>query len=245
MRVKATPPPQTLHWVTGQFGAGSRITRLRPISHGGWHANHALVVVDCHGHRHRLVLRRWARPDWDVDDPDFTVAREVTILRLLASAAVPTPTVVAADPDGAVCDAPALLLARLPGRPPAQAQLGDLNRFLTRLAQALPPIHAVNGRAQQLVPAYRTYEDLRRRPPPAWLGRSAVWERAFQVATGPAPATRRCFIHRDYHPGNTLWWQGRLTGVVDWTQGSWGPPGIDVGWMRWNLACDHGLEVAD
>jgi aminoglycoside phosphotransferase (APT) family kinase protein len=239
------PPSQTLRWVTSQFGTGSRITRLRPIRQGGWHANHALVVVDRLGRRHRLVLRRWARPDWEVDDPDFTVAREVTILRLLASAAVLTPTVVAADPDAAVCDAPALLCARLPGRPPASARPRDLRGFLTQLAEALPLIHAVNGRAYQLVPAYRTYQDLHRQPPPAWLGRWRVWEQAFAVATSPAPPTRCCLIHRDYHPGNTLWWQGCLTGVVDWTQGSWGPPGIDVGWMRWNLACDYGLEVAD
>lgn len=237
------PPPQTLHWVTSVIGTGSRITRLRPIRHGGWHANHALVVVDQRGHRHRLVLRRWARPDWAVDDPDFTVQREATILTLLTDAPVPTPQVVAADPAGAVCDAPSLLLTRLPGRPPAQPR--DLRGFLTQLAEALPTIHAVNGRARQLVPAYRTHQDLRGLPPPAWLGRSTVWAQAFTVATGPAPATRRCFIHRDYHPGNTLWWRGRLTGVVDWTQGSWGPPGIDVGWMRWNLACDHGLQAAE
>jgi aminoglycoside phosphotransferase (APT) family kinase protein len=241
-------PPQTLHWVTSQFGTGSRITRLRPIPHGGWHANHALVVVDRHGHRHRLILRRWARPGWEVDDPDFTVAREVTVLGLLADAMVPTPTprVVAADPDGAVCDVPTLLCVRLPGRPPTQTPPGDLRGFLTQLAQALAAIHTVNGRAHQLVPAYRTYQNLHRHPlPPAWLGRSRVWEQAFQVAIEPAPTTRRCLIHRDYHPGNTLWWQGHLTGVVDWTQGSWGPPGIDVGWMRWNLACDYGLQVAD
>jgi hypothetical protein len=52
----------TLGWITGVFGAGSRITRLRPISEGLWHVNRALVVVDRQGHRHRLILRRWARP---------------------------------------------------------------------------------------------------------------------------------------------------------------------------------------
>ncbi|MGH3992090.1 MAG: phosphotransferase [Pseudonocardiaceae bacterium] len=45
-------------------------------------------------------------------------------------------------------------------------------------------------------------------------------------------------------PGNTLWRSGRLSGVVDWTQASWGPASIDLEWMRWNLACDHGLGAA-
>ena len=65
------------------------------------------------------------------------------------------------------------------------------------------------------------------------------------VAAGPPPDDRACFIHRDYHPGNTLWSGGRLTGVVDWIGGSWGPHSVDLGHMRVNLAADLGLEVAD
>jgi aminoglycoside phosphotransferase (APT) family kinase protein len=236
------PGERALRWITSVFGAGSRITRLRPVREGLWHVNHALVVVDRQGRRYRLILRRWARQGWEVDDPDFTVDREVTVLGLLAVVPVPTPVVVAADPEGAVCDAPAILLERLPGR--ALQHPGD-RRYLTQLVEALPPIHQRDSRVRELVPAFRTYQDLRGLRPPSWLGESAMWERAFAVAAGPAPDASRCLIHRDYHPGNTLWWRGELTGVVDWTQGSWGPPGIDVGWMRWNLACDHGLWAAE
>ena len=53
------------------------------------------------------------------------------------------------------------------------------------------------------------------------------------------------FIHRDYHPGNTLWVAGRLTAIVDWTSASWGPPAVDVAHMRANLAMSHGVEAAD
>jgi len=50
-----------------------------------------LTVVDAQGARHRLVLRRWARPGWEVDDPDFTAQREANLLNLLAPTAVPRP----------------------------------------------------------------------------------------------------------------------------------------------------------
>jgi aminoglycoside phosphotransferase (APT) family kinase protein len=33
--------------------------------------------------------------------------------------------------------------------------------------------------------------------------------------------------------------------VVDWTQASYGPPALDLGYMRWNLVADHGQAVAD
>ena len=90
---------------------------VRPLP-SAWLANHAVDVADAAGAVHRLVLRRWARPGWADEDPDFTAAREAAILEPLAPTPVPAPALVAADPDAAVCDVPALLLARLPGAPP-------------------------------------------------------------------------------------------------------------------------------
>ena len=241
--LRRRPPSQALAWVVAVMGADSRLVSVRPLP-SSWLANHAITVADRHGRQHRLVLRRWARPGWDLDDPDYTAQREATILGLLADAAVPTPTLVAADPDGAACDVPALLLTRLPGRPPGPAA-ADHAEFLAQLAGALPAIHAVNGRARELVPAYRTYVRLSELTMPAWLPPTRTWRRAFELAAGPAPDTPACFIHRDYHHHNTLWARGRLAGVVDWTQASWGPASVDVGHMRWNLAWDYGVPAAD
>jgi aminoglycoside phosphotransferase (APT) family kinase protein len=225
------------------MGPGSRLISVRPLP-SSWLANHAITVADHHGHHHRLVLRRWARPGWDLDDPDYTAQREATILDLVADAAVPTPTVLAADPDGAACDVPALLLTRLPGRPPRPAAAGQPG-FLAQLAGTLATIHAVNGRARELVPAYHTYVRLSELTVPAWVPPTRTWRRAFELAAAPAPESPRCFIHRDYHHHNTLWARGRLTGVVDWTQASWGPAAVDLGHMRWNLAWDYGIPAAE
>jgi aminoglycoside phosphotransferase (APT) family kinase protein len=241
--LRRRPPAHALRWVTGQVGAGSRVVSVRPLP-SSWLANHAITVADRHGRHHRLVLRRWARPGWEIDDPDYTAHREATILGLLADAAVPAPRLVAADPDGARCDTPALLLTRLPGHPPAM-MLHDRHAFLAQLAGVLPASHAVNGRARTLVPGYRTYVQLQGLTRPAWLPPTTTWQRAFKLVTGPAPDTHQCFIHRDYHHHNTLWARGRLTGVVDWTQASWGPAAVDLGHMRWNLAIDYGIQAAE
>jgi aminoglycoside phosphotransferase (APT) family kinase protein len=195
-----------------------------------------------------VVLRRWARPGWDEEDPDFTAAREAAILELLAPTPVPAPALVAADPDAAVCDVPALLLSFLPGGPPDLG--GDLDRLAGGLAAALPPIHAVavpgtGDGGPPPVPGYHRFYEPEQVAPPAWSARPELWERAFEVAFGPARPQRPCFIHRDYHPGNTLWAEGRLVGVVDWIGGSWGPPSIDLGHMRLNLVWDLGPEAAD
>ena len=52
-------------------------------------------------------------------------------------------------------------------------------------------------------------------------------------------------MHRDYHPSNVLWLNGRVSGVVDWVNGCRGPAGIDVAWCRHNLANLHGVSAAD
>jgi aminoglycoside phosphotransferase (APT) family kinase protein len=251
--LRRRPPAAALGWAAAAFGPGSRVTAVRPLA-SAWLANHAVEVADGAGRRHRVVLRRWARPGWDEEDPDFTAAREAAILELLAPTPVPAPALVAADPDAAVCDVPALLLSFLPGGPPDLG--GDLDRLVEGLAAALPPVHAVavpgtgggagtGDAGPSLVPGYHRFYEPEQLAPPAWSSRPELWARAFEVAFGPAPPHRPCFIHRDYHPGNTLWAEGRLVGVVDWTGGSWGPPSIDLGHMRLNLVWDLGLEVAD
>jgi aminoglycoside phosphotransferase (APT) family kinase protein len=230
--------------VTDALGPGSRLLAARRLRPGSWHVNHAVEVACGDGRVRRLVLRRWARPGWEADDPDYTVDREVRVLELLAAAPVPAPLVVAADPDGSRCDVPAILLTRLPGHPPRPADSGA-SGFCRQLAQTLALIHAEGGRAQPFVVPYRLYYDHARAEPARWMSGSRTWARAIAAVRGVPPAVAMTLIHRDYHPENTLWSRGRLTGVVDWTQASWGPTELDVAHMRWNLAADHGQEVAD
>jgi aminoglycoside phosphotransferase (APT) family kinase protein len=243
--LRRRPPPAALAWAAAAFGPGSRVAAARPLP-SAWLANHAVDVADAAGTVHPVVLRRWARPGWEVEDPDFTAAREAAILELLAPSPVPAPALLAADPHAGTCDVPALLLSRLPGRPPdLQA---DPAALVQGLAAALPPIHAVavpETAGARVVPPYRRFYDPERLVPPAWSARPGLWARSFAVAAGPPPVEPARFIHRDYHPANTLWDAGRLVGVVDWIGGSWGPPSVDLGHMRVNLAADLGLEAAD
>jgi aminoglycoside phosphotransferase (APT) family kinase protein len=237
-------PKNLVAWVARTLGPGSRIQVVRRLPMGSWHLNHALTVVDGDGRVHRLVLRRWARLGWDRDDPDYTAAREMTILELLRPTPVPAPVLVGADIEGDECEVPTLLLTRLPGHPPTAADMAA-NRFCPDLAQTLAVVHDA-GRALsgQLAP-YRLYYDRAEATPPRWLTNTPVWQQAAAAVRAVPPAASQTMIHRDFHPENTLWSRGRLTGVVDWTQASWGPPGLDLGHMRWNLVLDGGQPIAD
>jgi aminoglycoside phosphotransferase (APT) family kinase protein len=222
-------PPASLRWAEGQTDA--RVVAALPME-SQWLANHLLVLAD----GRELVLRRWARPGWEADDPDLTAAREALVLERLAGTPVPAPELVAADPDALECDVPALLITRVPGAPFAgRPPLGPL-------VAALADIHAVDAEG---IPPYRRYYEPDRLTVPPWAVDRGVWERAIAVAHDPPPALPERFIHRDYHPGNTLWDGVALTGIVDWTTGSRGPAAVDLGHLRWNLALDYGRRVAD
>ena len=230
--------------MTDAVGPGSRFLAARRLRPGSWHVNHAVDVADGGGRVRRLVLRRWARPGWEADDADYTVDREARVLALLAATPVPVPEVVAADPVGSRCDVPAILLTRLPGHPPRPADTGARG-FCRQLAQTLALIHDAGNGARPLPVPYRLYYDRARADPARWMSGSPTWARAVAAVREPSPPAAMTLIHRDYHPENTLWSRGRLVGVVDWTQASWGPPELDVAHMRWNLAGDHGQQVAD
>ena len=186
------------------------------------------------------MLRRFVRADWLAQEPDAP-AREVAALRLAERCAVPTPRLVAADPDGTAAGVPAVLTTRLPGavvwRPDA------VEPFLRGLAALLPAIHAT-AHAPGDLPPYAPYA-LESREPPAGARDRGVWEAAFARFESPAPDAPAVFLHRDFHPGNVLWAGDAITGLVDWASAAIGPAAADVGHCRWNLARTLGLAAAD
>jgi aminoglycoside phosphotransferase (APT) family kinase protein len=236
------PSAATLRWVEGCLGPGSEVKMVRPLVGGLSHVNHAILAESRSGTVHRLVLRRWASAAWPVIDIDLSPEREIAALTLLSGCEIPTPSLVAADPSGAHCDMPALLITRLLGHPPRPAP-EELPEYLIQLAAGLLSVHAVGGAST--MPPYRPYNHLDVRLAPINAQHPGLWERAFDVAAGPAPGATPRFIHRDYQPDNTLWAYGRLTGIVDWSGASYGPVAVDVAHMRCCLARRYGVEAGD
>lgn len=182
------------------------------------------------------------RADWLAEEPD-TAEREASALKLLEINAVPAPKLVAVDPTGVEAGAPAVLMTRVPGR--IEWAPADLDRYLRRLAEPLPVIHAIEVPPTVTVPRFRPYELGRELGPPPWSRHRQAWQRAVEVYEGPPPVVEHRFIHRDYHPGNVLWSRGRVTGVVDWATTSIGSPEADVAHCRANLVGHFSAEVAD
>jgi aminoglycoside phosphotransferase (APT) family kinase protein len=242
--LRRRPPEAAIDWARRTFGDRSRVLSVEALDGGVSHGNHAIEIREVDGATWSVVLRRWVRSDWRETDPEFSPEQEVATYALLASSDVPAPRLLAADPEGRECDVPAVLLTRMPGRrsmdPP------DRLGFVGRLAEALPAIHDIDPESARLaIHHYRPFVDLTDLALPAWVTRRDLWELAAGIVGRPPPSGRLTFIHRDYHPGNTLWLGDRLSGIVDWTSASFGPPGIDLSHMRANLATLFDLDTAD
>jgi aminoglycoside phosphotransferase (APT) family kinase protein len=241
--LRSAPPRDAIDWALRAIGGGARISSVLPLRGGSSHANHVLRVNTA-GSTVEVVLRRWVRADWRETDPEFSPAQEAATYGVLASSAVPAPRLLAADVEGRECDVPAILLTRAVGARASRPK--DRSSFLAQLANALPLVHGVDPeRAMRTVPRYRPYYARADLHAPAWTRRPAIWERAIDTATAEPPDGPTAFIHRDYHPGNTLWAAGALTAIVDWTTASWGAPSVDLAHMRANLAMSFEVEAAE
>jgi hypothetical protein len=66
-----------------------------------------------------------------------------------------------------------------------------------------------------------------------------------EAKLGAIDFSKPSLVHSDYWPGNTVWYRGRLTGIIDWTEAEVGDRRADVAQCRVDLTISHGLEVAD
>lgn len=59
----------------------------------------------------------------------------------------------------------------------------------------------------------------------------------------PAQVKREALLHGDFWPGNTVWHDGKLAGVLDWEDAALGHPLSDVGNARLELLFFHGPQA--
>ncbi len=220
----APPTPEILHWVAHQVHPRARVTAVAPLP-GGITADMDRVTVDSPTGLSDVVLRRWPDEDW----AEGLVAREASALAAVRGHEVPAPQLLAMDEDGDETGVRCTLTSALTGQPdlcPA-----DTESWLGQLATAQAAIHAVPDHPQT---RWEGWYDERWRPLD-WLADRGLRDAAREAASGPL-VEEAVLVHGDYQHFNVLWWEGHLSGVVDWPNAATGNRGSDVGHCRLNLA---------
>ncbi|MDP9181978.1 MAG: aminoglycoside phosphotransferase family protein [Actinomycetota bacterium] len=230
------PTRRILEWVGHRVHAGARVTAVAPLQ-GGITAHMDRITVEFPMGLVDVVLRRWPTEDLT----EGLVAREAAALAAVRGHGVPAPELLGMDEDGAETGVRCTLTSALAGQPDLNP--ADLQVWLGQLASTQAAIHAVPKHPQTQwdeeygdgapTPSPDRY-GIRYRPL-EWLVDAGLREAAREAASGPL-GDERVLVHGDYQHFNTLWCDGRLTGVVDWPNGGTGNRGSDVGHCRLNVA---------
>lgn len=228
-----------MDWIQSELGGGASIRAVERLD-GSTSAELYKLAVSGRPDGQEYVLRLYTKTDWLAEEPDVPL-HEAANLEKLRGSGVIAPRLVALDPAGLACGLPALLMTCLPGK--IELTPRDRDGWLRQMAGVLPLLHAIPLGGHRW--RYRPYLDVARLQVPGWSAYPELWARAIERVNGPWPAFQPRFIHRDFHPVNVLFQDGRLTGVVDWANACAGPAGIDVAWMRMNLGVMYGLDTAD
>jgi aminoglycoside phosphotransferase (APT) family kinase protein len=153
----------------------------------------------------------------------------------------PRPDPIALDLDGRWFGSPTVVMSRLPGR--GDVKPADLDGWLRQIAQALAAIHETDTAGAD--------GSLLR---PAWgnraLGvveggaRSALVDRCVAAVQRhiPPPVGNPILMHGDFHPGNIIWRDGTLTGIVDWGGARLGSRWFDLAYCRADLVLLFGMR---
>ncbi|MBM2615772.1 aminoglycoside phosphotransferase family protein [Actinoplanes sp. LDG1-06] len=213
-----------------------RVASAQPL-HGGWTSTMLRLTADDGG---QAVLRLMTKEPWRRHAPGL-LAREAAVQRQLAGSGIPAPRSIAVDLSGERAGAPAHLMSWLPGRLCLDSASDDVLGAMARLLARIHQFDPGDARPRE----FQSWAAPAKRVVPDWAERPDLWKSAFELLEKPAPDYAGAFLHRDFHLGNLLWDGGRISGVVDWVETSWGPAELDVAHAATSLAMLHGVEAAE
>lgn len=172
---------------------------------------------------------------------------EFKILSRLNGTGVRAPRAIAMDADGRTVGAPSIVLERLPGKTDVLGFLksddvGNSTALTEDLAAVVARFHDVEWNAAELSPALAETT-----PRQIVLNQILHWENVYRTnrleplpvvaalfswlkSNMPEPARIR-LVHGDLRPGNFLYAEGRVTGLLDWEMAHLGDPIEDLGWI--------------
>lgn len=174
------------------------------------------------------------------------IYRQAFVLKKLHGYGLPVPEVLFASPLEADFGTPFLIMERMPGKtfvvwePHHSHDLTDtsIDRIWLLAARQLAKLHTFNWQRElgDWETPRQSREELENWLPilkkaldPVLIGQGA--ELASQLLKTLPRHERIGLAHGDYQPGNLLYEDGHLCGIIDWDLVSIGPIMLDLGWL--------------
>jgi aminoglycoside phosphotransferase (APT) family kinase protein len=204
----------------------------------------ALEIVLPGGERKRFVLRQHGPRDL-AQNPHVAVD-EFRLLSILQSHAIPAPAPHYYDESGTLVPTPYIVVAYIEGQ--SDFAPSNLQDALHQYAEHLSAIHRITCAREDLsfLPDMGVVcaDKLSARPAKLdeTLGEGRIRETL--EASWPVPTRNEpVLLHGDYWPGNIIWKDERIAGVIDWEDAKYGDPLADLGNSRLEMLWAFGPEA--
>jgi aminoglycoside phosphotransferase (APT) family kinase protein len=173
------------------------------------------------------------------------IGAEVAALTAAAAGGVPAPRLIAHDVTGAEASQLAIVTTFVEGSSAVPPTVDDEHlRTLGRAVALLARIHP--GEQAPLPQCDRPLQGVDFRALRAAGASTPLLDEAERaVSTVAASPHREVLVHGDCWQGNMMWRGEVFVGFVDWESAGRGPAGIDLGYLRMDVAVQFGPERVD
>lgn len=182
----------------------------------------------------------------DLKNNPNIAADEFKLLQILQSAGLAAPSPYYLDESGEIFSEPYVVLEYIEGEPVFAP--GDMPDFIIQMAVHLSKIHSIDNSNMDLsfLPEQAKIYAKKFRERPAKLDESLDEGRIRDILESAWPWRQRnksVLLHGDYWPGNILWKEGRLVGIIDWEDAHVGDPLADVANSRLEILWAFGVDA--
>lgn len=196
------------------------------------------------GQTEKMIVRRHGPADLK-SNPQIA-ADEFRLLQLLQQAGLAVPKPYYLDQSGEIFSTPYIVVEYIEGT--SEFAPSDLPDFILQFAVYLSRIHSVDDSMLDLsfLPQQEKICTKKLRERPAIVDESLDEGHIRDVleAVWPLPQRNKAvLLHGDFWPGNLLWRDGQLVGVIDWEDARLGDPLADVANSRMELLWAFGSEA--
>ena len=227
-----------------KIAPGSVLLRVWPL-HGGVSAQvTAMELQHADGQIQMLTVRQHGAAD--LARNANIAADEFRLLAALHAARVPAPKPYALEASDDIFETPVIVVEYIEGE--TILALGDVPDLIPQLAAYLAAIHRVDVTSldTSFLPRQDDILTAKLRQRPARLDDTLEEGRIRDAleAVWPLPSPNPSgLLHGDYWPGNILWRDGRLVGVLDWEDAAIGDPLADLANSRLEILWAFSLDT--
>lgn len=222
----------------------SKLLRVWELK-GGVSARVTALEIEPPGGSIRKLVMRLHGPA-DLKQNPRIAEDEFRLLQILQAAGLPAPSPYYVDHSAEIFPTPCVVIEYIEGET-VFAPL-DLGGFISQLAEHLARIHTVTPERVDLsfLPEQAEIYAKKLGERPEKVDDSLDESRIRDTLEAVWPLPRQnpdVLLHGDYWPGNTLWRDGRLVGIIDWEDARLGDPLEDLANSRLEILWAFGVEA--